>query len=325
MATLYQRGESWYLNWSEGGQQFRRALGQLERREAERIRSAKEAELTHGVRILPRAPTVNAFLDWYLDWYKAEHPTTHRKAVSEVKAFCRSFGHRHIDSLRAAEVEHWKAQRLQTHAKETVGKELRRLSAAFSKGVKWGELDANPLENVSAPRGARDVGVKFYTAEQVGMLSSARYGALWRFMANTGLRRAEATRVLQSRDLVAYSGEKRIQVESDPDGDGRTKSGKRREVPLNGAALEALAALPDRIAPVTPDTLGKWFRQDARALGITGSVHRLRHTFCSHLAMAGVPLRRIQSLAGHGDYKTTEQYAHLCPSGGLDGVEKLSL
>jgi len=32
--------------------------------------------------------------------------------------------------------------------------------------------------------------------------------------------------------------------------------------------------------------------------------------------MAGVPLRRVQILAGHADYATTEKYyAHLTPDG----------
>jgi site-specific recombinase XerD len=39
--------------------------------------------------------------------------------------------------------------------------------------------------------------------------------------------------------------------------------------------------------------------------------HVLRHTYCSHLAMAGVPARVIQELAGHQDLQTTLKYMHL--------------
>ena len=62
---------------------------------------------------------------------------------------------------------------------------------------------------------------------------------------------------------------------------------------------------------------------DAKAAGVGGTLHRLRHTFCAHLVMAGVPLRRVQLLAGHADYKTTEMYAHLAPSGAQGAVDKL--
>lgn len=325
MATLYQRGTAWYLNWSEGGQQFRRSLGSVSAREAERIRSAKEAELTHGVSILPRAQTVNAYLDFYEDWYKAEHPTTHRRLLSELKPFRAEFGHRPIDAIRAAEIEGWKARRLKGRAPETVGKEIRRLHAAFTRGVEWKEIDTNPVEAVKAPRGARSVAVRFYTLAQVRALRKTPRGPLWRFLAYTGLRRGEAVKVEQETDVVTVGKEKRLRVESVPDatGAGRTKSGKWREIPLTAAALEDLAELPDRIAPCHPDTLGDWFKEDAAVAGVPGSLHRLRHTFCAHLAIAGVPLRRIQLLAGHADYKTTEMYAHLSPQGGKGAVNKL--
>jgi site-specific recombinase XerD len=51
-------------------------------------------------------------------------------------------------------------------------------------------------------------------------------------------------------------------------------------------------------------------------------VHRLRHTFCSHLAMRGAPARAIQKLAGHMDLATTHRYMHLSPAA-LDAAIRL--
>lgn len=268
---------------------------------------------------------MQAFMDFYADWYKAEHPTTARTFGYEIRSVLARFGHRPIDQIRPAEIEVWKAERLKDRAPETVGKELRRFKAALAKGIKWGEIDANPFASVTAPRGVRSVAVRFYTVAEVGRLAETRRGALWRFLACTGLRRGEAVRVVQSRDVVADGGLTVIRVESDPDetGKGRTKSGRWREIPLNAAAEQSLMALPDRIADCHPDTLGDWFAQDAKAAKVGGSLHRLRHTFCAHLVMAGVPLRRVQLLAGHADYKTTELYAHLAPEGAGDAVSKL--
>jgi site-specific recombinase XerD len=50
-----------------------------------------------------------------------------------------------------------------------------------------------------------------------------------------------------------------------------------------------------------------------------GAIHILRHTFCSHLAAAGVPAKAIQELAGHADLKTTLRYMHFAP-GDRDGA-----
>jgi integrase len=51
-------------------------------------------------------------------------------------------------------------------------------------------------------------------------------------------------------------------------------------------------------------------------------VHRLRHTFCSHLAMRGAPARAIQELAGHKDLSTTQRYMHLSPAA-IEGAIRL--
>lgn len=190
---LYWRRSKAYLDWAEDWERFRRSVGQPDAREAERIRAAKEEELTHGMRILARLPKVRDYLEWYLDWYEAEHPTTISKAKSEVKRFIERFGHRPINSIRAVEVEQYKRARLldDKAAKETVGKEIRRLKAAFNRGVEWNELDVNPLASVKAPRGGRSVEVKFYDRAAIRRLYRAnpRRAPLWLFMARTGLRR----------------------------------------------------------------------------------------------------------------------------------------
>ena len=41
--------------------------------------------------------------------------------------------------------------------------------------------------------------------------------------------------------------------------------------------------------------------------------HVLRHTFASHLAMRGAPLKAIQELLGHATIQMTMRYAHLAP------------
>ncbi|MDH0171367.1 tyrosine-type recombinase/integrase [Stenotrophomonas sp. GD04145] len=70
--------------------------------------------------------------------------------------------------------------------------------------------------------------------------------------------------------------------------------------------------------------MSDWFKKDSELAGVGGHFHRLRHTFCAHMVMAGVPLRRVQVLAGHADYATTEKYyAHITPEGNDGAVSKL--
>ena len=91
-------------------------------------------------------------------------------------------------------------------------------------------------------------------------------------------------------------------------------------------ALDALASLgEDRLVTCHVDTLGDWFAQDAKVAGVGGSLHWLRHTFCTYLAQAGVSLHDIKELAGHSSIAVTEIYAHHAPGAGQAAIAKLAL
>lgn len=159
----------------------------------------------------------------------------------------------------------------------------------------------------------------FYEGKDLAKLdakATPTHAPIWKFLANTGLRRGEALAL-----RWAWISECSMRVLSTEE--ERTKSGKWREVPLSDGAREALDAIKsacpearpnDRVLrQMAPPSLSREFARDAKAAGIGGSLHTLRHTYISHLVRAGVPLRTVQIYAGHAHYTTTEGYAYLAP------------
>ena len=115
---------------------------------------------------------------------------------------------------------------------------------------------------------------------------------------------------------------------------GLSKSGKAREVPMSKAVIAALEAQRhDRGEYVFCTLEGGYVSQDRCEKPLTEACERaelrritwhiLRHTFASHLAMRGVPLRAIQELLGHASIEQTMRYAHLAPSAKKHAIDLL--
>lgn len=106
-----------------------------------------------------------------------------------------------------------------------------------------------------------------------------------------------------------------------------TKTKRSRTIPLTSRALAAF----EKMIGLRADTLEEnpvlfpydhfWIRymfdKVKAEIGLADeeafTPHTLRHTYCSRLAQAGVPIQRIAALAGHTAIKTTMRYAHLIP------------
>lgn len=310
MATLYKRGNRYYCNWRDNGVQVRRSLGEIDRKEAETFRAKKEAELrglitpSHGV-------TVGDILADYLAWYEKERPTTYRRAVSALRHFRAAFDRTTAESLPPVAIDRWAASQA---ARGQTEKALKLARAALKRAVTQRRIAHSPMDGVVIPKTVVSRAPPYYTREQLRALAREPRGAAWVFMAATGLRRGE---MVKARKADAQGG--MLLVESLAE--GRTKSGKWRAIPLSPHASRALRMLgDDRLVTCHADTLGDWFREDARAAGLPGSLHWLRHTFCTVLAQSGVSLHEIKRLAGHSSIAVTEIYTHHTPDYGRAAV-----
>lgn len=314
MATLYKRGRCWYLNWSDDGVQVRRSLGPIDRKAAEAIRAEKEAEV-RGLITPTRGITIGSVIRDYLGWYALARPSTYNRARSALSRFLVRFDDVPAESCPPAAIERWAAQQAATGQ---AIKALKLARAAFRREIAQRRLRVSPMDGVTLPKPVSSRAPAYYRPDQLQALCDAKRGALWQFLANTGMRRGEIAKARRSdvRDGMIY-------VQSEPG--GRTKNLRWRAIPLNAAAEQALAGLgDDRLVAVHADTISDWFTADARALGLPGSLHWLRHTFCTALVQSGVSLHEVKRLAGHSSITVTEQYAHHAPGFGRDAVDAMT-
>jgi integrase len=67
--------------------------------------------------------------------------------------------------------------------------------------------------------------------------------------------------------------------------------------------------------PIDRSRLLKRYKQALKRAGVRDvRFHDLRHTFGTHMAAQGVPMRTLQERMGHRDLKTTLIYADYAPS-----------
>ncbi len=103
------------------------------------------------------------------------------------------------------------------------------------------------------------------------------------------------------------------------------KSGKQRKIPIDDTLFSTLAKLTSRFANgfvfPSPKKAGApyqdihhtWGRLVRKTGIIDVRFHDLRHTFASHLVMAGVDIRTVQELLGHATLAMTERGTRISP------------
>ncbi|WP_254615795.1 tyrosine-type recombinase/integrase [Cupriavidus basilensis] len=249
------------------------------------------------------------------------------------------FGGRSVTELRRADVRSYIARRQADGVKQsTIGRELRFFSAALNfVRLEHDRPDiGNPVQRLGLE--ASEGRVRWITQEEAGRLVlAADLHARWphlpcfiRLALNTGARKSELLKLTWSR---VDRHRRLFLLES-----GDTKSGKRRSVPLNDAALDALAVLSGwghKHAPGNPWVFGRdggrrivtfqtGFAAACERAGIDDyRIHDMRHTCASWLVMAGVPLMVVKDLLGHSSVTVTERYAHLAPDQIQSAVQRL--
>lgn len=246
------------------------------------------------------------FADAYVDAMRGEL-RDHARCVVSFRHLARFFGGRSVADIGRRDVGEYIVQRKRSGVcNRTINRELFALSAAYRyAGRYWAWEVAWPGRELKLkePEGRlryleRQEAQRLLAAASVGPEYLADF---IRLALYTGCRKTEMLTLTWPRvDVHA----KRLTVESH-----LSKTGKRRIVPLNRVALEALAGRREfqRLNKIESDWVfchlnGRpvrniyfGFHRAIKTANIEDfKVHDLRHTFASWLVCAGVPLTEIR-------------------------------
>jgi len=332
--TVYKRGEEcWYHFWFQG-QHIQERAGTTSKHEARQKETIRKAELLRGKQ--ETEPEENPkFVDFAVRYLK--YSKTHKRCYGVEfyyvdRTLVPFFGRLRLADITPTQVDRFKDKRLEDGLKKSsINREIGLLKSMLNRAVRSSLIGANPAKNVELfELDDSSVSDRVLSNEEENRLLAACDESELRYRAPhlklvvlvalyTGLRRGEILRLRWS-DIDFEKG--RLSVRK-----SKTKSGKR-DVYLNSMLYQQLLSLsrqehgewifpsPERFQkPGQPERhiadVKNAFRRAIRLAGIKKiTFHQLRHTFCSRLADAGVPLPVIQKLAGHASITMTSRYTH---------------
>jgi integrase len=294
----------------------------------------------------PPVPTVKEFHVVYLDSKRlGGKPSTMMTTEGDFRThIVPKLGHLRLDEVTYAVLEDFKLALAKTQCANTKHKPrflspksirnlLVHISDMLGVAKKRGLIATMPeIDWIKIPPSEFDF-LDFDEADRLVAAAEGEWRTLILVAVRTGMRMGELLG-LRWVDVDLSAGRINVRQSYVKGHFGLPKSGKPREIPLGDDVIEALEAHRHERGPfVFCDAAGKHLTDGLlewplkRALKRAGlreiGWHVLRHTFASHLAMRGVPLKVIQELLGHASIATTMIYAHLAPHIARDAVRVL--
>jgi integrase len=332
--TLYRRGEDWWFHFWYEGRHIQRGAGTTNRRKARDEEAKYRADLLRGKAsgVPKNSPTFAEFADPYLAYSKANKLSYGVEFYYVNRTLVPFFGKRPLDRINPFELERFKQKRLKDGLKKSsINREIGLLKSMLKTAVEWELTDKNAAKDAKLFKLDEPLSYRVLSYEEEFRLlascdqSELRYRAphlksIILIALYTGLRRSEILR-LRWTD-IDFDQNVLIVRKS------KTTSGRGRRVGLNSLLRQTLLSSfeeerGDWVFP-SPNRFQKpneaerhigdvknAFRRAVRLSGIEPiTFHQLRHTFCSRLADAGVPMPVIQDLAGHASITMTRRYTH---------------
>jgi len=329
MKGVYKRGNIYWIRYagidgrivreSSGSEKFKKAENLLIKRKQD-IREGKMPEIK-----VIKNHTFKELAAEYRKW--AERQRSYNSKKFFISHLENKFGLLPLRRFNTMMIEQFQTEEIQNKKKPaTINRYVATLSHMFTKAVEWDMVEEETLKRIRKakllPENNRRL--RYLSKDESQKLVKAceiHLKPIVTTALNTGMRRGEILS-LKWDQVDLKNGFILLDV---------TKNGERREVPINATVKDALHGLIRRldIPYVFYDPRsGKPFLDVKRSFHSACKkakinnfhFHDLRHTFASHLVMAGVDLTTVKELLGHKTLTMTLRYAHLAPSHKVNAV-----
>ena len=333
MAFLYKRkyrsGKTvWAIYYRIGNKQRSKVIGETDKRSAEKIFTKFCSDLANGdfgIKEI-RDITLVEFKEEYLKAARNEKAVrTVERDEQVIKPFLEYFskGRILLRSITSRDITEYRIERCKKVSQETINLEFRHLKAAFNTAKKFGYLKDNPFDRIKPLWIPQSDLPKFFDLEDIEKVREAfkrdEFESLVEFYLLTGIRLKEALTLNWEN---VNSDRKNIIIRSI-----YTKSKKYRIISYKNdlkieSLLDSLDKREDNLLFGPKNNAPQWSywwvsRKIALKLDKIGfpwaTCHTFRHTYISHLLMAGVPLTTVKEIVGHSSINTTLRYAHRAP------------
>lgn len=310
MRLFKRKNGIWYAGLRRG---VERSLKTRDEREARlRLRDIEREVLRGKLLLFNREPsmTLSGFLKEYEDWaLKNKAQSTWERIHFTIPKLIDVLGQdKQLLLIKRRDMDAYVDYcRNRGNKPVTINIEIRHIKAMLSKAVEWEYLRESPFKGVKqikyhkAPPGfITDPRAIDKVFEVIG--KNKLYRLVFAMYVYTGARGGEINR-LEWKDI----SESFITFRN-------RKNYNQLRVPVVEKLKTILSEYErgvGRIMTVSKKQMARTLRGYLKKAGLDIRPHDLRHTFASHLVMAGVDLKAIQDLLGHSSYQATLIYTHL--------------
>jgi integrase len=333
---LYKRGRVWWIRYAgpDGKIRFESSRSSSFKGAQALLIERKKAVMEGSDSISVKQVANYSFQELaghYLTWAERQRSfhTSKKFVIPQLHDF---FAQTPLKGFTTRMVEAYQTKLLaEKKSAATANRHLATLKHMFTKAVEWDMVDEETAKRVRRVQllPEHNQRLRYLSGEECQALINACSAHLKPIIItalHTGMRKEEILSLEWERHVDLMHGFLLLDV---------TKNGERREIPINQTLRKTLQALTRRVdSPhVFADGKGKRFQDVKKAFhsacrraGIHDfRFHDLRHTFASHLVMAGVDLPTLKELLGHKNLTMTLRYAHLAPSHKVNALSRLEL